>query len=66
METNNDTMLCAVWNNEGTWLTLGDEPDGLIRTSTILKLSQNKEISEPIFPLQICYPGGSEIIDAIH
>ncbi len=56
----------AVWNaDDSLWVVLRDYPDRMITASTIMELSQKLDDFE-FFPVQIRYPGNTELVDSIH
>ena len=62
METEK-SKLNAVWNaDNGMWVVLKNDPDEMVTAPTIMELHK---ILEDL-PLQIRYPGNTELIDRIH
>jgi hypothetical protein len=56
----------AVWNaDDSLWVVLRDDQEEMITASTIMGLSKKLDNFE-FFPVQIRYPGNTELVDGIH
>jgi hypothetical protein len=67
MENKKESLHSAVWNdNDGVWVVVEEEPDGMTTAPTILELGQVIGDSKLSFPIQVRYPGNVEVVDQIH
>jgi hypothetical protein len=60
------SKIRAVWDNDDNiWVVLHDEPPEMITAPTIMKLSQKLDNFE-LSPIQVRYPGNTELVYSIH